>query len=41
MVERALTIFEAVHGRDHPEVAVPVTNLGNVQRMSGELGLRR
>ena len=39
-LERALTTNEAVYGPDHPEVAVTLTNLGNVHQQLGDLGRR-
>ena len=35
MLERALAIKERAYGRDHPEVATTLTNLGNAY---GDLG---
>ena len=35
MLERALAIEERAYGRDHPEVATTLTNLGNAY---GDLG---
>jgi tetratricopeptide (TPR) repeat protein len=39
--ERALAIFEAAYGPDHPEVARALTNLGIVLRHLGQLGAAR
>ncbi len=35
-LQRALTIKEAVYGPDHPQVAITLTNLGNVQQALGD-----
>jgi tetratricopeptide (TPR) repeat protein len=40
-LERALAIEEAAYGPDHPEVAMTLGNLGNVQRELGELPVVR
>jgi tetratricopeptide (TPR) repeat protein len=39
--ERALTIFEAAYGPDHPEVARTLGSLGNVLEALGELAAAR
>jgi tetratricopeptide (TPR) repeat protein len=41
VLERALAIFEAAYGPDHPEVARTLTNLGLVQQQLGELAAAR
>ena len=38
VLERALTINEAVYGPDHPDVAITLTNLGNVRQGVGGPG---
>lgn len=35
-LECALAIFEAAYGPDHPEVAIALANLGNVQHELGD-----
>ena len=36
LIERALATFEAVYGPEHPDVAMTLGNLGNVQRQLGD-----
>jgi hypothetical protein len=40
-LQRALEIFEAVLGPEHPDVALTLGNVGSVQRQLGELELAR
>ena len=35
---RALTIFEAAYGPNHPQVAITLTSLGNIQQQQGRIG---
>jgi len=37
MLERALKIQEEYYGKEHPEVAITLTNLGDAYRISGDL----
>ena len=41
LLERALAIAEAAYGPDHPQVAVTLNNLGNVQEELDELPAAR
>jgi tetratricopeptide (TPR) repeat protein len=41
LLQRALAINEAVYGPEHPEIAITLTNLGNVQQQLGEFEAAR